>query len=109
MQLKFTERKPGFSLCDYKGRQIDLGICSLERRRLKLHLTLTYKIPNGLVNLVTSEFFTFARSTLQYERSPSQTVASSLSSQFKQYCLLNSLMAQPTDFESPAMSEAERH
>jgi len=56
VQRRFTKRLPGYDTLDYKSRLTKLGIESLETRRLRQDLMLTYKIVFGLVDESASDF-----------------------------------------------------
>ena len=56
VQKRFTKRLPGLNVLDYHERLAFLGLESLELRRLKADLCMTYKILFNLVN-VNVEFF----------------------------------------------------
>ena len=84
-QRSFTKRlckKLNISFRDYEDRLKILKIESLEYRRLKTDLILTYKIINNLIDLNIPNFFTFSqvhsiyslrRHTLYLEKSDSTT------------------------------------
>ena len=57
VQKRFTKRLPGLKVLDYHERLAFLGLESLELRRLKADLCMTYKIMFILVNLNVDNFF----------------------------------------------------
>ena len=57
VQKRFTKRLPGFNVLDYHERLALLGLESLERRRLKADLYMTYKIMFNLVDLNVDNLF----------------------------------------------------
>ena len=57
VQKRFTKRLPGFNFLDYHERLALLGLESLELRRLKADLCMTYKIMFNLVDLNIDNFF----------------------------------------------------
>ena len=56
VQKRFTERLPGLNFLDYHERLALLGLESLELRRLKADLCMTYKIMFNLVDLNVDNF-----------------------------------------------------
>jgi len=60
VQRKFTKRLLGCSKLSYADRLARLKLESLEVRRLRHDLILTYKILFGLTDMNQSDFFTFA-------------------------------------------------
>ena len=62
VQRRFTKRLPGFADITYKDRLHILNTDSLELRRLRNDLLLTYKILFNLVDIDAADFFTFANS-----------------------------------------------
>ena len=74
VQRKFTKRLLGCSKLSYADRLARLKLESLEVRRLRHDVILTYKILFGLTDMNQSDFFTFAdRTYSQYKRSCLQT------------------------------------
>ena len=66
VQRRFAKRLPGLSTMSYSDRLINLNLQSLEHRRLINDLVMCYKIIHGLVDVDSSEFFTFSsNSTLR--------------------------------------------
>jgi len=65
VQKKFTKRLPGYASLSYEDRLSRLGLDSLELRRLRYDLLLTYKIVFGLTDVVASDMFTVT-SSLHY-------------------------------------------
>ena len=63
VQRKFTKRLLGCSKLSYANRLARLKLESLEVRRLRHDLILTYKILFGLTDMNQSDFFTFADRT----------------------------------------------
>jgi len=63
VQRKFTIRLPGYAPLSYKDRQSRLGLNSLELRRLRYDVLLTYKIVFSLSDVVASDYLT---SSLHY-------------------------------------------
>ena len=59
VQRTFTKRLPGFKHMSYITRCNSLNIETLELRRLRCDLLLTYKILFGLVDVVAADFFQF--------------------------------------------------
>ena len=57
VQKRFTKRLPGLNFFDYHEWLALLGLESLELRRLKAHLCMTYKIMFNLVDLNVDNFF----------------------------------------------------
>lgn len=57
VQRRFTKFLPGLNGMDYPTRLTALNLHSLESRRLKLDLTLCYKIIFGLVDVDSSKYF----------------------------------------------------
>ena len=62
VQRKFTKRLPGCSHLSYPDRLARLNLDSLDVRRLRHDLILTYKIVFGLTTMNPEDFFTFANS-----------------------------------------------
>jgi hypothetical protein len=60
VQRKFTKRLPGYANLEYCQRCAQLNIETLELRRLRQDLLLTYKILFGMVNVCSTEFFTLS-------------------------------------------------
>ena len=58
VQRNFTKRLPGFSSLTYQQRLDKLNLDSLELRRLRNDLILTYKILFGLADVNAEDFFT---------------------------------------------------
>jgi len=65
VQRKFTKRLPGYASLSYKDRLSRLELDSLEFRRLRYDLLLTYKIVFGLTDVAASDMFTLT-SSLHY-------------------------------------------
>src|SRR5664279_893447 len=57
VQRRFTKRIPGMFNLTYHQRLVALDLESLEIRRLRFDLLLTYKILFGLIGLNTEVFF----------------------------------------------------
>ena len=57
VQRKFTKRLPGMFNLTYHQRLVALNLESLELRRVRSDLILTYKIVFGLIGLNTDVFF----------------------------------------------------
>ena len=57
VQKRFTKILPGFNVLDYHERLDFLGLESLELRRVKADLSMTYKIMFNLVDLNVDNFF----------------------------------------------------
>ena len=57
VQKLFTRRLPDFNVLDYHERLALLGLESLELRRLKADLSMTYRIMFNLVNFNVGNFF----------------------------------------------------
>jgi ribonuclease P/MRP protein subunit RPP40 len=64
VQRAFTRSLPGMSGLSYQQRLSSLGIQSLELRRLRADLCLTFRILHGLVDTDPSEFFVVRGNTL---------------------------------------------
>jgi hypothetical protein len=62
VQRKFTKRLQGYSHLNYTSRLTNLGMESLELRRLHSDLIFTYKILLGLTKINPADFFTFPSS-----------------------------------------------
>ena len=60
VQRRFTKRLRGLRKVSYSGRLVQLGLHTLELRRLHLNLLFCYKIVFGLVNINCSDFFQFS-------------------------------------------------
>ena len=60
VQRNFTKRLPGCALLNYKDRLQLLNMETLESRRLRQDLLMTYKILFGLVDVNANNFFTIA-------------------------------------------------
>ena len=58
VQRRFTKCLPGLHSKSYAERLHDLSLDSLELRRLKNDLSLTFSILNGLVDIDQTSFFT---------------------------------------------------
>ena len=56
VQEQFTKRLPGLNFLDYHERLALLGLESLELRRLKADICMTYKIMFSLVDLNVDNF-----------------------------------------------------
>jgi len=57
VQRRFTKRIPGMKNLTYCQRLRELGIGSLELRRLRAELLFTYKLVFGILDMDVSEFF----------------------------------------------------
>jgi len=57
VQRHFSKRIKGLDTMDYKSRLKQLNLESLELRRLKADLTLTYKLVFGIIDLDGTKFF----------------------------------------------------
>ena len=57
VQRRFTKRLPGLKHLSYPDRLKQLGLKSLELRRLHQDMILTYKIMHGLVRVNRQHFF----------------------------------------------------
>ena len=57
VQRRFTKRLPGISHLTYRERLSALNLESLEIRRLRLDLLLTYKIMFGMANIDSHKLF----------------------------------------------------
>ena len=64
VQRYFTRKVPGMAEMSYQERLIEMGIETLEVRRLKFDLMMAYKILNGLVDLDYNDFFTICRGSV---------------------------------------------
>lgn len=64
VQRYFTRRILGFTGLNYKERNIMLNMESLELRRLKADLVMTYKIIFGLVDVNCQSFFTLRNNSI---------------------------------------------
>jgi hypothetical protein len=62
VQRSFTKSIGYLSMCSYKERLLNLGIDSLQCRRLKADLILCYKTLHGLVDIVSDTACIFTRS-----------------------------------------------
>ena len=58
VQRRFTKLLPGMFEMNYNDRLTQLGLDSLELRRLRFDLTMTYKIIFGLCDIDAGELFT---------------------------------------------------
>jgi len=59
VQRRFTKRLRGLKHLSYSDRLNELGLPSLELRRLHLDLVYCYKIVFGLIKLNFSDYFDF--------------------------------------------------
>ena len=57
VQKRFIKRLPGLDVLEYQERLAFLGLESIELRRLKADLCMTYKIMFNLVNLNVDKTF----------------------------------------------------
>ena len=57
VQKRFTKLLKDLLVVDYQNRLSTLGLDSLELRRLRADLTLTYKIIFGLIDVDPTQFF----------------------------------------------------
>jgi len=64
VQRRFTKRLRLLNNMSYSQRLISLDLESLEVRRLRRDLLLTYKIDIGLINIDSSKFFTLRRDSI---------------------------------------------
>jgi hypothetical protein len=63
VQRNFTKRLPGYTALSYKDRLKRLKMETLELRRLRQDLVLTYEILAGLTDVNVADFFTVANSS----------------------------------------------
>ena len=62
VQRKFTRFLPGMANLSYKERLLNLGLKSLEERRIIIDLVFLYKLINGRLGISFDDFFTFGNS-----------------------------------------------
>lgn len=107
VQRRFTKRLPGFRHMSYITRCNSLNIETLELRRLRSDLLLTYKILFGLVDIVAADLFTLLNSGYNtrghmYKLSFHHCRVDSRKHFFSERVVKpwNSLLAQPSDFST---------
>ena len=75
VQRKFTKRIPGLRNVPYEDRLGELGLETLESRRLRMDMSMCYKIIHGLANVQIDDFLTFRDDERTLRRNHNQTLA----------------------------------